>query len=44
MEAAADRSEPDPTIVGVENQLNDFFAKRKNYHRIEILKQKYLES
>lgn len=43
MEAAADSSEPDTSIVGIENQLNDFFQKRKNYHRIEILKQKYLE-
>jgi hypothetical protein len=44
MEAAADSSEPDTTIVGIENQLNDFYTKRKNYHRTEILKQKYLES
>lgn len=44
MEAAAENCEPDPSIVGVENQLNDFFQKRKNYHRMEILKQKYLES
>ena len=36
--------EPNPAIQGIENQLADFHARRKNYHRMEILKQKYLDS
>ncbi len=44
METASEACEPDPNIKGVEQQLNDFFQKRKTYHKIDILKQKYLDS
>lgn len=39
-----ENAELDPSIEGIENQLADFHNKRKNYHKMEILKQKYLES
>lgn len=37
-------SEPNNSIEGLENRLADFHAKRKNYYRMEILKQKYLDN
>lgn len=44
MELAMEKCEPDNSIEGIEAQLADFHAKRKEYHRLEILKQKYLDS
>jgi hypothetical protein len=44
MEDAMELSEPNNSIEGLENRLADFHAKRKNYYRMEILKQKYLDN